>query len=165
MLPVAPFQNNALPIHKKVRRVTTELKRYQVRYPRAAAEAAAAAGTKSVGGNSGEVDNNGGPEGSGYTGQDAADELPPWVTSSEVMSPLLAAYDTRIQVELSALATKGHEDYTQLPPHTRSFRDGMGLTTAVHNSEFYPQTSSRYGVQRSTRVSSYMVKCLDMKLS
>eukprot|EP00752_Nemacystus_decipiens_P012773 g11312.t1 len=87
-------------LQDQVRRVTTELKRYQLRYPRAAAEAAAAAaaaGTKWAGGSGGEVDNSGGAEGSGHTGQDVVEDLPPWVTSSEVMSPLLAAYDARIQ--------------------------------------------------------------------
>lgn len=64
--------------------MTTELKRLQIRFPRAAAEAAAEA----AGGGTG-----------GANGEDS-DDLPPWVTSSEVMSPLLAAYDARIQARL-----------------------------------------------------------------
>lgn len=79
--------------------MTTELKRYQLRYPRAAAEAAAAAAATESAGGSGEVDNTGGAEGLRHTGQDAVDDLPPWVTSSEVMSPLLTAYDARIKVD------------------------------------------------------------------
>lgn len=79
------------------------MKRYQLRYPRAAAEAAAAAATESAGGRGGDVDNGGGAEGVGHTRQDAVDDLPPWVTSSEVMSPLLTAYDARIQVGLETL--------------------------------------------------------------
>ena len=61
-----------------MRRVTAELKRLQLRFPSAAQEATtedAAAGAAG-----------------------SLDDLPPWVTSSEVMSPLLAAYDARIQV-------------------------------------------------------------------
>lgn len=46
------------------------------------------------------MDNSGGAEGPGRTGQDAMDDLPPWTTSSEVMSPLLTAYDARIQVQI-----------------------------------------------------------------
>lgn len=86
---------------RKVRRLTTELKRYQLRFPRAAAEAAAFAAESAGPG----AEIGGGAEG-GETGKglgrgqvdDAADDLPPWVTSSEVMSPLLSAYDARIQV-------------------------------------------------------------------
>ncbi|CAM9212001.1 unnamed protein product, partial [Laminaria digitata] len=68
-----------------VRRVTTELKRHQLRHPRAAAEAAAESAA--------EV----GEGGRNVEGRQDADDLPPWVTSSEVMSPLLAAYDARIE--------------------------------------------------------------------
>lgn len=98
MHPLRPSEITPYMYQHKVRRVTTELKRYQLRYPRAAAEAAAAAATEPAGG-SREVGNSGGAEGlSGHTRQDAVDDLPPWVTSSEVMSPLLTAYDSRIQV-------------------------------------------------------------------
>ncbi|CAM9940379.1 unnamed protein product, partial [Ectocarpus sp. 13 AM-2016] len=78
----------------QVRRVTAELKRYQVRFPRAAADAAASTATGEDGSG-----RRGGEGGGGVSGQDAAEDvpLPPWVTSSEVMSPLLAAYDARIQ--------------------------------------------------------------------
>lgn len=65
--------------------MTAELKRLQLRFPTAAAEAAEAEG------------GDGGKKGTSGAAGDA-DELPPWVTSSEVMSPLLAAYDARIQV-------------------------------------------------------------------
>lgn len=64
--------------------MTAELKRLQLRFPTAAA--------KVEGG-------DGGKKGTGGTAGDE-DELPPWVTSSEVMTPLLAAYDARIQVNM-----------------------------------------------------------------
>lgn len=55
------------------------------------------------------MDSSGGAPGRGPPGQDAIDDLPPWVTSSEVMSPLLTAYDARIQVQAEpAKATVGH---------------------------------------------------------
>ena len=78
-----PHSSTRLPDTEQVRRVTTELKRYQLRHPRAAAEAAAEVG---------DVGRN-------VEGHQDADDLPPWVTSSEVMSPLLAAYDARIEVK------------------------------------------------------------------
>lgn len=84
-----------------MKRLTTELKRHQLRYPRAAAEAAAEAEA-----NAGE----GGDWGKGEKGgeqREDADDLPPWVTSSEVMSPLLAAYDARIQVGCGRACEEG----------------------------------------------------------
>ncbi|CAM9903980.1 unnamed protein product [Pylaiella littoralis] len=88
-------------LQDQVRRVTSELKRYQLRFP----EAAEAAGvTASAGASRGGLADGGGGGGGGGgadgglgLGRDAADDLPPWVTSSEVMSPLLTAYDARIQ--------------------------------------------------------------------
>lgn len=62
--------------------MSAELKRLQLRDPQAAEKAAAEASAQGDGGKVG-----------------VSDELPPWVTSSEVMSPLLAAYDARIQVK------------------------------------------------------------------
>ncbi|CAM9333373.1 unnamed protein product, partial [Ectocarpus sp. 4 AP-2014] len=82
-------------LQDQVRRVTAELKRYQVRFPRSAADAAASPTATGADGSGG----RGGEGGGKVCEQHAADDvpLPPWVTSSEVMSPLLAAYDARIQ--------------------------------------------------------------------
>lgn len=80
--------------------MTAELKRHQLRYPRAAAEAAAqaSAAATSAGGKCPEGEERGGVIAGGKRGAvEDDDPLPPWVTSSEVMSPLLAAYDARIQ--------------------------------------------------------------------
>eukprot|EP00904_Undaria_pinnatifida_P010558 jgi/Undpi1/6632/HiC_scaffold_20.g09111.m1 len=73
------------PTQREVRRVSSELKRHQLRHPRAAAEAAAESAAEVGGG------------GRNADGHQDTDDLPPWVTSSEVMSPLLAAYDARIE--------------------------------------------------------------------
>lgn len=83
--------------------MTAELKRYQLRFPSAAAAAAAASVeatgvTEPVGASRGGVADDGVGEGGLGLRKDAGDDLPPWVTSSEVMSPLLTAYDARIQV-------------------------------------------------------------------
>lgn len=63
--------------------MSAELKRHQIRYPQTAAGVAEGRKPAKAGGRQEMV------------GEDC---LPPWVTSSEVMSPLLAAYDARIQV-------------------------------------------------------------------
>ncbi|CAM9533036.1 unnamed protein product, partial [Sphacelaria rigidula] len=88
-------------LENQVRRVSAELKRHQIRHPQAAAAAAAAAAENEGGedhgtreGFSGDVNSAGA---GGIRRDGIEDELPPWVTSSEVMSPLLAAYDARIQ--------------------------------------------------------------------
>lgn len=148
LYPSAPLRNNPPPTKKKVRRVTTELKRFQLRYPRAAAEAAAAAaGAKSAGGSGGEVDNVGGAEGSGHTGQDglAVDDLPPWVTSSEVMSPLLTAYDARIQVGLATLSTAVVDAKAPPPPPSLQGWDGTewdGTLRRCRTAIIIPEPSS-----------------------
>lgn len=82
--------------------MSAELKRHQIRHPQAAAAAAAAAAENEAGedhGTRGVFSGDVNSAGAGGIRRDGIeDELPPWVTSSEVMSPLLAAYDARIQV-------------------------------------------------------------------
>lgn len=71
------------------------MKRYQLRYPNASKKSQAFARSSDE---SGERSEGADGDPSDESGFRVDDDLPPWVMSSEVMSPLLAAYDARIQV-------------------------------------------------------------------
>ncbi|CAN0048332.1 unnamed protein product, partial [Discosporangium mesarthrocarpum] len=73
------MRTDATFLEDQVRRLSEELHCYQLRYPNAGLGGGGADG-----------------EGNGIGGANA-EGLPPWVTSAEVMSPLLAAYDARIK--------------------------------------------------------------------
>ncbi|CAM9783522.1 unnamed protein product [Scytosiphon promiscuus] len=125
-------------LQDQVRRLTTELKRHQLRFPRAAAEAAAAFATDPAG-SGGEI--GGGAEG-GETGTglgraglgDAVEELPPWVTSSEVMSPLLSAYDARIQ-DLEGQITAQRDGMEELAARTHQLVEENEQLREEHTRE------------------------------
>lgn len=94
-------------LEDQVRRVSAELKRHQIRYPQTAAGVAEGRKPAKAGGRQEMV------------GEDC---LPPWVTSSEVMSPLLAAYDARIQ-DLEGQVSGQKESMGELASRTQQLVD------------------------------------------
>ncbi|CAM9297957.1 unnamed protein product, partial [Chrysoparadoxa australica] len=79
-------------LEEQVQRVSKELKIYQLRDPRAASRVV-------------------------QSDIDAQDDLPPWVTDAGVMSPLVAAYDARIQ-DLEATVKGQRSDLSVITQRT-----------------------------------------------